>query len=270
MIFRLAAAAVAASLALGCNSSNSGPDGGATDALHQGVVDAGDMDADSSLGASAAGIVSEASADAGPFCTQPLGLDAGPSTLDDLPLAQWCAPPYTIVGQWQTPCGGLIAVGVGEGADCGRQYLFDATSRRLVAITHGCNGIEACVEGVSGSSVRPTPTAASSTPIAFPLGTRFACAATQALRRTDARDEGPQVANFREALRNPSPVRRPLPRAATRPRRARHRAPPPWRVADADDKHAIKGTRFVLQKNPWNLTDVEQGKSPKCSGPTDP
>ena len=33
-----------------------------------------------------------------------------------------------------------------------------------------------------------------------------------------------------------------------------------WRAADADDKQAIKGTRFALQKNPWNLTDVEQGK----------
>jgi transposase len=33
-----------------------------------------------------------------------------------------------------------------------------------------------------------------------------------------------------------------------------------WRAADADDKKAIKGTRFALQKNPWNLTDVEQGK----------
>ena len=33
-----------------------------------------------------------------------------------------------------------------------------------------------------------------------------------------------------------------------------------WRAADAEDKEAIKGTRFALQKNPWNLTDVEQGK----------
>jgi hypothetical protein len=33
-----------------------------------------------------------------------------------------------------------------------------------------------------------------------------------------------------------------------------------WRAADTDDKDAIKGTRFVLQKNPWNLSDVEQGK----------
>jgi transposase len=33
-----------------------------------------------------------------------------------------------------------------------------------------------------------------------------------------------------------------------------------WRAADAQDKQAIKGTRFVLQKSPWNLTDVERGK----------
>jgi transposase len=33
-----------------------------------------------------------------------------------------------------------------------------------------------------------------------------------------------------------------------------------WRAADADEKDAIKGTRFALQKNPWNLTDVEHGK----------
>lgn len=33
-----------------------------------------------------------------------------------------------------------------------------------------------------------------------------------------------------------------------------------WRAADADDRDAIKGTRFVLQKNPWNLSDVEKGK----------
>jgi transposase len=33
-----------------------------------------------------------------------------------------------------------------------------------------------------------------------------------------------------------------------------------WRAADAEDKDAIKGTRFALQKNPWNLSDVERGK----------
>ena len=33
-----------------------------------------------------------------------------------------------------------------------------------------------------------------------------------------------------------------------------------WRTADPEDKEAIKGTRFALQKNPWNLTDVERGK----------
>lgn len=33
-----------------------------------------------------------------------------------------------------------------------------------------------------------------------------------------------------------------------------------WRAADADDKEAIKGTRFALQKNPWNLTQPEDEK----------
>jgi transposase len=33
-----------------------------------------------------------------------------------------------------------------------------------------------------------------------------------------------------------------------------------WRAADTEQKDAIKGTRFALQKNPWNLTDVEDGK----------
>jgi transposase len=30
-----------------------------------------------------------------------------------------------------------------------------------------------------------------------------------------------------------------------------------WRAADREDKTAIKGTRFPLQKNPWNLTQDE-------------
>lgn len=33
-----------------------------------------------------------------------------------------------------------------------------------------------------------------------------------------------------------------------------------WRAADSDDKEAIKGTRFALQKNPWNLTQPENEK----------
>lgn len=33
-----------------------------------------------------------------------------------------------------------------------------------------------------------------------------------------------------------------------------------WRAADSDEKETIKGTRFALQKNPWNLTDLERGK----------
>lgn len=33
-----------------------------------------------------------------------------------------------------------------------------------------------------------------------------------------------------------------------------------WRAADRDEKDAIKGTRFALQKNPWNLTQPETEK----------
>jgi transposase len=33
-----------------------------------------------------------------------------------------------------------------------------------------------------------------------------------------------------------------------------------WRAADREDKVAIKGTRFALQKNPWNLTQPENEK----------
>jgi transposase len=33
-----------------------------------------------------------------------------------------------------------------------------------------------------------------------------------------------------------------------------------WRAADPEDKKAIKGTRFALQKNPWNLTQAEHEK----------
>jgi transposase len=33
-----------------------------------------------------------------------------------------------------------------------------------------------------------------------------------------------------------------------------------WRAADPDDKQAIKGTRFALQKNPWNLSRIEHLK----------
>jgi transposase len=33
-----------------------------------------------------------------------------------------------------------------------------------------------------------------------------------------------------------------------------------WRAADPEDKDAIKGTRFALQKNPWNLTQSEHEK----------
>jgi transposase len=33
-----------------------------------------------------------------------------------------------------------------------------------------------------------------------------------------------------------------------------------WRAADPGDKHALKGSRRALQKNPWNLTRIESDK----------
>jgi transposase len=33
-----------------------------------------------------------------------------------------------------------------------------------------------------------------------------------------------------------------------------------WRATDPEDKDAIKGTRFALKKNPWNLTQPEHEK----------
>jgi hypothetical protein len=87
--------------------------------------------------------------DGGPFCTVPLSPDAGPATLDDVPIAAWCASQPNFISEWTTPCGGYMAIIVASGVDCDTQYVFDATSRRLVAITTGCNGKERCVEGDS-------------------------------------------------------------------------------------------------------------------------
>jgi transposase len=33
-----------------------------------------------------------------------------------------------------------------------------------------------------------------------------------------------------------------------------------WRAADVENKTAIKGTRFALQRRPWNMSDVDDGK----------
>jgi hypothetical protein len=85
--------------------------------------------------------------EAGPFCSAPLLADAGPATLDDVPVAAWCATTPGGIKEWTTSCGGFLAVSVRVGGDCDRQYVFDATSRRLVAVVAGCNGDESCTEG---------------------------------------------------------------------------------------------------------------------------
>jgi hypothetical protein len=95
-----------------------------------------------------------------PYCTVPLTPDAGPATLDDLPLATWCqtvdfargaADP---VSEW-TYDSGLVVVGYAAGGDCDQQYVFDGLSHALVASVSGCNGHERCVAG-DPSFVCPT------------------------------------------------------------------------------------------------------------------
>jgi hypothetical protein len=90
---------------------------------------------------------SDAGSEGGPFCSTPLLADAGPATLDEVPVAAWCAATPGGIKEWTASCGGFLAVSVQVGVDCDRQYVFDATSRRLVAVVAGCNGDEHCTDG---------------------------------------------------------------------------------------------------------------------------
>jgi hypothetical protein len=85
------------------------------------------------------------SGDAGPFCTKPLDPDASFMALADIPLAGWCEAAQGRISEWT--CQGVTAVVIGIGADCDRQYLFDVTSKRLMAVVEGCNGAVGCVAG---------------------------------------------------------------------------------------------------------------------------
>ncbi len=89
-----------------------------------------------------------ADAAAGPFCGTPLGPDSGPATLDEVPIADWCTATSGRVVGWT--CGGVTARVAAIGGDCGREYLFDPTSRKLVAVVGGCNGQEVCEAGDPG------------------------------------------------------------------------------------------------------------------------
>jgi hypothetical protein len=66
-------------------------------------------------------------------------------TLGDIPLAAWCQAAQGRISEWT--CQGVTAVVIGIGVDCDRQYLFDATSKRLVAVGAGCNGPPGCLTG---------------------------------------------------------------------------------------------------------------------------
>ncbi len=129
---------LATSAVSGCGGSTSdvqGPDAATpSDAGDAAVFDAAtssDVDAD---------------ADAGPFCATPLAPDDGPASLDEVPWAAWCEATQGDVMEW-TCEGRDAAVVIGDGGDCDRMYLFDATSHALIAKLEGCNGQNGCTAG---------------------------------------------------------------------------------------------------------------------------
>jgi hypothetical protein len=132
-----------AGLLAGCVSASS-------PAEHSG--DAGEVTHDSGLnppGSDGGGTPdSGTSGDSGSFCSTPLGPSSGPATLDDAPIADWCTATSGRMVGWT--CGGFIARVAGIGADCDREFLFDATSRRLVAVVGGCSGTMHCEAGDPG------------------------------------------------------------------------------------------------------------------------
>jgi hypothetical protein len=120
-------------LACGCNGSSSPRESNRVDG------DAG-LPSDSSNADS-----SNTDAHAGPFCTTALPPNAAPATLDDVPVADWCAAAPGRIVEWT--CEGITAIAIGIGGDCDREFLFDAGSRRLVAVVGGCNGQQSCSAG---------------------------------------------------------------------------------------------------------------------------
>src|ERR1019366_1900700 len=130
-------------LLAGCASSSGGITGGITQSNDAGAEASANLPGlDASLATDGR---STADADAGPFCTTALGAASGPATLGDVPLADWCAATAGQVMGWT--CGGVTARVAGV---CDREFLFDATSGKLVAIVGGCNGRQVCEAGDPG------------------------------------------------------------------------------------------------------------------------
>jgi hypothetical protein len=139
--------------AAACSSSDASAPGATTDAAADATapVDSGTPGQDASSEASANDSdpgdarAADAGDAGGPFCSQPLNADAGVSSLAVVPISQWCAAVPGRIVEWT--CGGYTAIVVGIGADCDRQYYFDAVTGRAVGVVAGCNGLQSCVAG---------------------------------------------------------------------------------------------------------------------------
>jgi hypothetical protein len=135
----------------GCNSSPSegGDAGGTGPSIHADAsVSTDDARTDATPASDSAEPTDGKALDAGPYCATPLTADAGPASLDDLPLATWCEEVHNgSVLEFVYPSGLVVVSYAGAGIDCSSNYAFDGRSRQLVAAVLECNGCAACLAG---------------------------------------------------------------------------------------------------------------------------
>jgi hypothetical protein len=80
-------------------------------------------------------------------CSAPLTDDID---FDTAPIAAWCATSNGRGGKSTRACDGYLSIIFGEGVDCNTQYIFDATTKKLVAQLRECNNPPAaCTKGPS-------------------------------------------------------------------------------------------------------------------------
>jgi hypothetical protein len=140
-----AIAFIAAMEACGGTTADATPDV-APDADDDAAIDANAVDVDTS--------------DTTPFCPD-IGHDLGATltldcsaplsesaSFDAPPIAEWCVGANGL-GYFTSgcECGGMLAIYVGVGTDCYREYLFDASTRILVAQLEACIGPISCSQG---------------------------------------------------------------------------------------------------------------------------
>jgi hypothetical protein len=71
-------------------------------------------------------------------CSQPLAGDGGVTSLDDVP-AVLCVRGGSGAIRWNGTCGGSIVIVQGEGVDCAKYWIFNATTKALQATAAQCN-----------------------------------------------------------------------------------------------------------------------------------